>query len=112
MLQSYPVLDAALHEYVHCLLLCSNTDPHLELGNCFTFFLSFKFLKKTKRHPQTCLNNDTCGEPASEDAGEQGIQGHSVLPRPQESITGGVIHLIASGNEGTSFLKDIINCCS
>ena len=87
-------------------------DPCLELGNCFTFFLSFKFLKKTKRHPQTCLDNDTGGEPAPEDTGEQGIQGHSVLLRPQEFITGGVIYLIASGNEEMSFLKDVINCCS
>lgn len=90
----------------------SNMDPRLELGNCFLFFLSFKFLKKTKRCPETCLDNDTGGEPAPEDVGEQGIHEHSVLLQPQEFITGGVIDLIASGNEETSFLKDIINCCS
>lgn len=75
-------------------------------------FLSFKFLKKTKRHPQICLDSDTSGDPTPEDAGEQGIQGHSVLLRPQEFITGGIIYLIASGNEEMSFLKDVISCCS
>lgn len=66
----------------------------------FCSFLSFNFLKKARRCPQTCLDNDTGGEPAPKDAGELGIHGPSVLLRPQEYITGGVTDLIASGEEG------------
>jgi len=82
-------------------------------GELLYVLFVIKFLKKIKRHPQTCLNNDnTGGKPAPEHAGEQAIEGHSIPLRPQEFITGGVIYLIASGNEEMSFLKDIIHCCS
>lgn len=76
------------------------------------FLLPFKFLKKTKRRPHTRLDNDTGGDPIPKDPGEEGIQGQSVLLWPQEFITGGVMHLTASGNEKMSFLKDVINRCS
>lgn len=55
------------------------------------FLFPFKFLKKTKKCPQICLDNDTGGEPIPEDM-RRGDSRASCSPVAQEFITGGVRH--------------------
>lgn len=97
-LDKWAKLCHSRHSPTHLHPALSNTDPHLELGSCWMFLLPFKFLKKTKRCPQTLGH---CRK------GDSRVICSPVAPGIHHC---GVRYLRASGNEKMSFLKDVINC--